>query len=478
MRQPPSDKNLLAQGRELGSRHKWDEAEAVLRKYYLSHPDSVEAVVLHSEALLELHQPFDAALELQSFLKEHPDAVRPLELHAVIAVGSLRDRLLAQSDLEKAVQLSPNDFQAWKSLGDIYLDELQPGEAVSAYSHAAHLRPDDAVTSADLASALGKSGDSAKAENEFRRATALASRPSTAPLDRAIVNYLYGRFLLDSGKADLAVTALDAALAINPGSADAYYWRARAYSSQHKLDLAIADATHAMQLDQQNKDAPYLLLGIYREKGDTVEARKYADIVQKLSSREQSQAELGRKLRDTLDQAESLLHQGRFDEASTQYEAIVAMLPSFYEAYFGLGMCYAQTGRSAEAEDAFRKYLAMQPLSSDGHAALGVLLLEQHRPVDAIEELNKALAIDPTMEEARNALARAYLENFDPAHAVRILQSTKANHDRQTSILLAAALSQNGQKKDALAELNRILAADPTDAEARKLKEQITGSTE
>jgi tetratricopeptide (TPR) repeat protein len=83
----------------------------------------------------------------------------------------------------------------------------------------------------------------------------------------------------------------------------------------------------------------------------------------------------------------------------------VKMLPTFYEAYFDLGVCYSQTGRPGPAEAALRKYLEFQPVSADGHAALGLLLFQQARGKEASAELEQALAIDPSLDEVKKALA-------------------------------------------------------------------------
>jgi tetratricopeptide (TPR) repeat protein len=472
--------DCLRKGKEFGSKHQWREAEESFRSCYLANPNSVDAVVLHAEALIQVELSFDAALELQEFLKEHPDAVRVLELHAVLAAGTLHDRLLAEGDLEKVVKLVPQKFQAWKSLGDLYMDELRSEYAARAYASASHLRPNDAVTSASLAFAYMQSGAHDKAAVEFNRALKLVSAGSAnssgPAVDTAIVQFLYGQFLLDQGHAEGAVVALSKALAINLRSPDAYYWRARAYEKLKDFDHAKKDALQAIRLAPGRKEAPLLLVTLYRNEGDRDKAQEYAEMVQKIGEQEQAEASFGRTLRDALDKAEPLLRQGRFEEATPQYEAIIKMLPTFYEAYFALGMCYGQTGRPGEAEARFRKYLSFQPLSADGHAALGILLLQQKKVQDATPELEKALQIDPSMDEIRKALASVYLGDGRPAEAVRVLNTAKKTTDADSIKLLATALLQDGKRAAALAEIKRLLVVHPDDPEALRLKQEINGT--
>lgn len=464
----------LTLGRQLGAEGKWKEAEKELRIYRNQHPDSLTAIVLHAEALIRVDQPFDAALELQKFLQSHPDAVRAHELYAVLAAGTLKDQILAASELEKCVKLAPKDFQAWKSLGDTYLDQEKSEEAIRAYQRASQLQPADAVTAASLAHAYDQGGIPAKAAAEFDRALKLVrSGGQDAAKDSASVQYLYGQYLLDQGRSEQSVVAMSKALKFNPNSPTALYWRARAYEKMKDYKNAEKDALQAIRLAPHSKEAPLLLINVYRKQENAAKVQEYADMAQKLSDEEQTQASFGRSLRDALDRAEPLLREGRFAEATAQYEALIKLLPTFYEAYFDLGMCYGETGRPAEAEAAFRKYLSFQPVSADGHGALGVLLLQQGRNQEAVSELEQALQIDPTLDEARKALASEYLHESNPNESIRVLRAAKDTKDPQLIVMLASILLDKGDTTGAQREFRRAQAIQPDDPDVLKLKQRL-----
>ncbi len=466
----------LVQGRQLGAQGKWKEAESELRTYEQANPESTEAVALHAEALVKINQPFDAALELQSFLNRHPDALRVHELYAVLAAGPLRDVNLAIHELESCVKLAPRDFQAWKSLGDAYEDQVKTDQELRAFQQAARLRPNDAAVAASLAHAYGKSGDTAKAAMEFKRAEMLDARPGQPELDVAMVEYLRGQYLAEHGSGPDAVVALTKALRFNPKSTEAYYWRARAYEKSNDRDHAIADALQAIELSPGSKEAALFLITQYRKAGDMEHAQKYAELAQKITDAEQAQQTFGRALRDTLDEAEPLLREGRFAEAIPLYESIVQRLPTFYEAYFDLGNCYAQNGRLSDAETAFRKYLALQPVSADGHAALGMVLAEQGHDSEAVPEFTQALKIDPTQVEVRKALANIHMQAGDYGAAVAVLKAGGATHDAEADKMLANALDKNGDRSSALTAVNRALAINPADAQALQLRQELLAS--
>jgi tetratricopeptide (TPR) repeat protein len=456
-------------GEELAAKHRWLESEKEYRIYRNEHPDSVNAIVWHAEALMRISQPFDAALELQKFLQSHPDSPRALELHAVLASGPLHDASGAEADLEKCVKLDPNDFFAWKSLGDLYLDQARDDDAERNYLVAVKLRPEDPIMIASLAYVRSRTNAQEDAEAGFKQAVRLAREPREV----IGVQTLYGRYLLDTGKKEEAVISFSKVLAIDRTSAEALTWRAEAYEGLHQFPEAEADALAALDRSPNDKRPALLLVKIYRQQHMTEKAEKYAEVVQKLAAAEDEHYAMGRTLRDNLGEAEPLLIKGDYKEAAVRYEAIAKTLPTFYEAYFDLGMCYGQMGRLAEAETAFRKYLSFQPASADGHASLGVLLLEEGRGGDAIPELEEAIQIDPSLTEARKNLASEYIRESKPKAAVAVLRPAESEKDEQVLVLLALALKQTSTYAGALDAVNRALALSPDDSQAIQIKQEI-----
>jgi tetratricopeptide (TPR) repeat protein len=465
-----SSQSHLALGRAYGAKGQWRDAERELRIYRNSHHDSVEAIVLHAESLIQLGQPFDAALELQKFLQTHPDSVRPLELHATLASETLRDKPLAQAELEKVTSLAPTNSRAWKALAQIYMDQDDMKSAIPTLQHAATLSPKDAVIAASLAYAFAETNQPERAQSQFQKALRLADPASK---DSAIVQMLYGRFQLENGKPQDSVASFTSMLKVDPNYALGFYWRARAYQQLNNFDAAEADALESIRLDPDAREAPLLLVNIYRKQGRTDKAEEYAQMVTRLSDQKEAQQAKGRKLRDDLNQAEHLLLAGNFAEAAPFYESIVQTLPSYYEAYFDLGMCYAQTAKPTEAEAAFRKYLTFQPISSDGHASLGVLLLYEGRGSEAIPELEQAIQMDPSLVEARKALATEYLRESQPESAVAILRIQSSSQDKDLCLLAAEAYRQLGNFPAALHSVDRALAFAPSDPAILALKRQI-----
>jgi tetratricopeptide (TPR) repeat protein len=294
-----------------------------------------------------------------------------------------------------------------------------------------------------------------------------------SPKTTALVQMLYGRHLVEVGEAEQSIASFSKVLAINPRYPPGLYWRARAYDQLKNLPAAEADAILAAKLDPSDNGAPLLLVSIYRKQGNLEKAQEYADLVQQIAKNREAQNANGRELRESLDRGEQLLNKGHFVEAIPAYQSVIQHLPNFYEAYFALGMCYAQTGQPSEAEAAFKKYLALQPISADGRAALGVLLLSMGRGTEAVPELQQALQIDPTLLEARKALANEYLRQSNSKAALELLRPVFNSSDFETQLSVAEAYRQSHEYDLALKAVNRALAITANQEQAIQLKQEI-----
>lgn len=473
----PSTQAHLQRAKQLAKSGNWVKAEEEFRIAHQQDPNSADAEVGHAEALVRIGQPFDAELEVQGFLQQHPESVRAHEFYGVVTMQTSGDFLVSEQEFEKCVKLAPRDALAWKSLGDLYVGNARPQDGIVAYKKAAQLLPADPLLIASIADAYSETGEKGTAEEEFAKAIKMTQTAPDSPNARknaAGVQYLYGQYLFNQSRAKESIAALTSALTYNPRSPVALYSRARAYEAVGDYKQAEADALLSFQLTPKDKEGALLLLDIYRKQHDIEKVQQYADTAQRLVDEEQSRLAFAREIRRLLGNAEDALKKAQYADAIPPYEDLLKKVPTFYEAYFGLGICYSQTGRLPEAEAAFRKYLSFQHVSGDGHAALGILLLEQGRGVDAVPELEQALQIDPTLDEARKALASEYLQQSRVEDAIRTLRSAGASKDPQIKTMLATALMQKGDIIGARHEVRLALALQPDYPEAINLQQQLS----
>lgn len=447
----------LSLGQKYARLEQWKEAEEHFRSYRQANPHSIEATVLHARALVRLNQPFDAVLELEELLRTAPDAVPALKLYAGLLDAVVNDEPKAEEVLVRCARLAPDDLEVWTALGHHYLARGKYADAIRSFEQAVRLAPVEASLVAGLAAGHAQSNLPEQAEKLFARALKLNEQN---PKPDAQVYLRYADYLSRAGKFAESLPVFTKALALDEHSADAYYGRANAHEKLKDFKRAGDDARAAIRESPKRKDAYQLLLRVHRAANDQEKVAEYAAVIEKLAAEENAQHTLARDLRAALRQAEPLLRQGKFGEAAPHYEEIIRLLPTFYEAHFALGVCYAQTGRPDEAEQSFKKYLSYQPLSADGRASLGLLLLQRGRHAEARDELERAVKLDQSLDEARKGLARVHTLGGNYAAARGELDRVLSNDPKaepEVYVMLATAEFNLKEKARALETSERGL---------------------
>jgi tetratricopeptide (TPR) repeat protein len=432
-----------------------EAAEAKLREYLRTHPESDRAVVLHALALVRLRQPLDAVQELDQFLKTKPDSLIVLRLYAELLTSVSKDHLKAEEAWKRCTSIAPNDGEIWKALGGFYITQARSKDAIQAFEKAARLLPQSAEVAAGLAYGYGQSGQLGNATRWFQKAYALnaaAAKPSP------MAYLLHGQYLLSRNRPAEALPLLTKSLSLDPHSADACVWRGLCYERLNDPVKAEADALAALRESDRRRDAWHLLSRLYKAQNRVEKIREIAGRLQRLDEDDYSRLSRGRSLQEQLGKAERFLREGRANEASKYYEEIVQTLPSYYEAYFALGMCYTRAGRLSEAEAAFKKYLETQPQSVDGLAALGTLLLQQGRHQEAIPFLQRSLKLDPDQQDVRKTLAQAYVAGARTKETIAELEyilSFDPKYDLDVYLMLARSYLQIPDESKAREVLER-----------------------
>jgi len=118
----------------------------------------------------------------------------------------------------------------------------------------------------------------------------------------------------------------------------------------------------------------------------------------------------------TLQQAESLWKQHRYEEANSAFRALVAAYPRNADYRVRWGRLFLERFNAQEAAKLFNEALEIQPKQADALLGLALVAADGFE-AQATHFARQALEADPHLLEAQELLARLALEDNDPAKA-------------------------------------------------------------
>jgi choline-sulfatase len=163
------------QGLILGGQQRYKEAAAALERTIALNPRHVLARFKLALAWLRLNRTADAEKALKTVLEDEPRNFRAY--HNLAAIAYSRGDLRRAESLEReALAIDSNYFDAWNTLGAIYVVEKRSAEALQALNKATALRPSSGQAQYNLALALQAAGDLNAAQAAADKACSLEQR--------------------------------------------------------------------------------------------------------------------------------------------------------------------------------------------------------------------------------------------------------------------------------------------------------------
>ncbi|MGB8370368.1 MAG: tetratricopeptide repeat protein [Limisphaerales bacterium] len=159
----------------------------------------------------------------------------------------------------------------------------------------------------------------------------------------------------------------------------------------------------------------------------------------------------------------SLLHQGRAEEALEHFQKALALQPESATFHNGLGNALYQKGRMDEAIIQYQKALVLQPKSAAAYEYLGEALFQKGQMDGAIIQYQKALEIKPDFAEAHNNLGSSLLQmgrvNGAITHFQRALEIKPDFVEAHNN--LGSSLLQMGRVDEAIVYYRRAIELQP-----------------
>jgi tetratricopeptide (TPR) repeat protein len=273
-----------------------------------------------------------------------------------------------------------------------------------------------------------------------------------------------------------ALKQLTAAVAAEPGRAEAHRLLGIASHLDEQFEQSVAAYSTAIRLEPANERARLgladVLLDLERF-GETEELLR--ETTRLLPQGVQAQYRLGRLLQARGQYAEALeplervaqftplagqdplyeilaliyANQADFERANGALRKQVAVNPNNADAHRRLGDGYVRLGRPLEALTEFLAALLVDRRNVLSHVGIAQLQFREGRHAEAVSAARSALALDPTQKEARYALAMSLM---------RLGQTDEARGELATFEKLQADAEAASRRKYELDGLNREVA--------------------
>jgi Flp pilus assembly protein TadD len=432
-----------------------------------------QAPLTQAQGLLKEGRPQEALqilLELQR--SGPPDANVSQQIG--IAYTQLENLAEAEKAYREAVRLNPKFWAARKNLATVlwFLDHKEESER--EFLAVTHALPADPVPHLYLGLAAHARRNQVEAKAQFEKAGALASEnPEVLPIvveayaaagdlslparvtqqlaaaenpDPALLSRV-GALLLQYGRYELAVTALEKLTALHKESADGWRMLAEAYAGERKLEPAYRAYSHAIEADPNSADA-YVAM---------------AEFASAHANNEFALEVVGRGLRQAPRSAELLFEQGALlaikgdrSQAETRFVEASKIRPAWNLPLLALGVSQLESGDAAQAVATFQRARTVEPSDSRGHYlyanALAKINGESGKDrAGAIAALRKAIELNSRDARSHTLLGQLLLAAGETnAAAIEWQRALKIDPENATALYqLGTLYRKQGKVEDA-----------------------------
>ncbi|HEY2931540.1 MAG TPA: tetratricopeptide repeat protein [Acidobacteriota bacterium] len=399
----------------------------------------------------------------------------------LIAKGRPSEAISSLNDLK---QRAPRDSRLYFFSGMALAEKKQLDLAAAEFEEAKRLgpnQPEYAVASANVLSLLGRTVEARRTLRLFEQRGFLnrlatdwlwllcdvyyrLERTSDAakivelyaqrkpndpkiPLRRGQINIVEGNF-------ERAEDNLRKAVAVSPGSAEAYFelgkvlWLRSELASSRENSLAAVRLSPTnpeylyqlgkvcMALSQSDEAVQYLERAessgadpakVFRalgeaceQRGDSVRAKEYFEKYQQIVSRRTQQAAQDQQISNLIEQGQADLEKGRISEARASFQRVLQLAPNTWLAHAYLAESYL-SGEPAAPQSAYPHLLKMRELdpdSAEGNTLTALYWYKQQDPNQARVYAEQAKMKRPGHAELRNLLGNIYFALGQPNKAL------------------------------------------------------------
>jgi tetratricopeptide (TPR) repeat protein len=392
--------------------------------------------------------------------------------------GRIRDAVL---EAQEIIQRDPNNLEAHKLLGRIYLRSLGDSSgtqshevlnlAMEQYQALVRIEPKNADNHLVLGGLYIVNKDLLKAEGEFK--TALEIDPAS---EEAVTQL--ARLYDEEGNNKKAIETLNS-IPESARSSKVYATLGATYEQEKDYKKAVAAYQRALVLDKDNLEAMRgLAQNLVNDNQPEAALNAYKTLQEADSQDGQASVEVARIYR----------HQGKFDLAMENLKKAEALAPEQPEVAYEEALVLEAQGKYDEAAALYQK-LVTRSTSPNGHYSagernnralflerLGNVYRETGKPALALETFRKM--VDLGGEEGARGytdMIDLYREQKQWPEATRTAQEAvqKLPDDKGMKLALAQQLADEGKADEGIQLAKSVIKGEPGDRDAYATLSQI-----
>ena len=312
----------------------------------------------------------------------------------------------AISDLDKAIEINPDLVEAWNNRGLALANLGRHEEAIADLDKAIKINPDKDESWNSRGKVLVDLSRNQEAIVSFDKAIKINPNFDLAWSNR-------GFALNNLGRHEEAIADLDKAIAINPNLDEAWNNRGLTLDNLGRFDEAIFSFDKAIEINP-NLDVAWSNRGV---------------VLGKLGRLEEAISSFDKaiEINPDLDLAwnnysNTLANLGRHEEAISSFDRSIEIDPDNYNAWYNRGNTLYNLGRFDEAIADYDKAIEINPNLDLAWNNRGVALADLGRYEEAIADYDKAIEINPDLGEAWYGKAASYALQNDIDSALKNLE--------------------------------------------------------
>jgi tetratricopeptide (TPR) repeat protein len=451
-----------------------EEGGQIVADVLAREPSNPDALFVDAKIKITRNQIPEAISAIRSALDSRPEWAEGRYVLGA-ALAARKEYSAARSELARAVDLDPSLAEANQVLAQVHhrLGEFE--YAVDVGRRFLRARPDDLKIRMLVAQSLVNLG---KLDEAIAELEAIPADQRTGEVD-----YAFGRIYLGRNQPDRARTYLLDADKAMPNTPEVLQSLIELDRREQRAAEASKDAARIAGANERMAESMEKVRAAVAAKPDDAKVKELEGI--------------------------AAVMENRLEEAEAAFRKSIELDPSEPSAYERLGRFYAATGKTQKTIEIYEKALEVRPDDPKFHHYLGMLYELGGDSDRAISRYEDAIRLDPDLAEAKNNLAYIYADrgqNLDraldlaqdaktllpdnpsvsdtlgwvlfkrgvPAAAISYLKDAEAATKAGDASLgmvrhhLALAYEANGDTEEAIAALDRSLAAVTEHSEAMR----------